>query len=270
MTKAIGKPPIEWYAERFREKYFEWITFTSDGKYVILPDAPDEVWEEYKYFNIKRYRPTREEVNNTLDSLGYTKSIIIRGHGELNFWRKNTKWYSFIAVDSKYVIHPKAPKRVKESFNLWVKDNPDNVLFFQNADNSVFNINEIDETFHQSRMQDKANELGEFYIFYVYSRTGYNGDIAVDKITGVCRPFVVNLYSHENLERLNSADLTEEDRAYNFEIWKLLEPKIENTYWITNREWFDIDTDNYKFSIKDDAPERAKKSFEMWVKDNPD
>lgn len=40
----------------------------------------------------------------------------------------------------------------------------------------------------------------------------------------------------------------------------------EPLYWSTNKEWFVKDeTAKYGVQIKDDAPERAKRSFEMWI-----
>lgn len=38
----------------------------------------------------------------------------------------------------------------------------------------------------------------------------------------------------------------------------------EVVYWLTNPEWSEAD-ENGDPRIRDDAPERAKKSFEMWL-----
>ena len=42
----------------------------------------------------------------------------------------------------------------------------------------------------------------------------------------------------------------------------------ERIYWLQNKDWYTTKDD--KFIIKDDAPERAKKSFELWAKANPE
>lgn len=39
----------------------------------------------------------------------------------------------------------------------------------------------------------------------------------------------------------------------------------EILYWRSNEEWYEDDpTDEYIFRVKNNAPERAKKSFELW------
>lgn len=39
----------------------------------------------------------------------------------------------------------------------------------------------------------------------------------------------------------------------------------EILYWRSNEEWYEADpTDEYIFRVKNNAPERAKKSFELW------
>lgn len=38
----------------------------------------------------------------------------------------------------------------------------------------------------------------------------------------------------------------------------------EVMYWIKNKDWFTFDDENDTFQIREDAPEKAKKSFEMW------
>lgn len=47
--------------------------------------------------------------------------------------------------------------------------------------------------------------------------------------------------------------------------------EAEELYWNTNPEWYERDKtkdffDDGAFKIKDDAPERAKRSFEEWLK----
>ena len=44
----------------------------------------------------------------------------------------------------------------------------------------------------------------------------------------------------------------------------------ENVYWMVDKNWFTLSEDKEKFIIKDDAPERAKKSFAMWKKKHHD
>lgn len=40
----------------------------------------------------------------------------------------------------------------------------------------------------------------------------------------------------------------------------------EIMYWMKNEEWYEEDTTGkYCFQVKNTAPERAKKSYEMWV-----
>lgn len=41
--------------------------------------------------------------------------------------------------------------------------------------------------------------------------------------------------------------------------------KNAETYWRKNRNWYDID-ENYKVSIRDDAPPEAKESFKRYMK----
>lgn len=43
---------------------------------------------------------------------------------------------------------------------------------------------------------------------------------------------------------------------------------LELVYWATNPEWsiFEVGTGVDGYTIKPDAPERAKKSFEAWKK----
>ena len=38
----------------------------------------------------------------------------------------------------------------------------------------------------------------------------------------------------------------------------------EVMYWQSNKDWYEIDDEKDTFVIREDAPERAKKSFEMW------
>lgn len=38
----------------------------------------------------------------------------------------------------------------------------------------------------------------------------------------------------------------------------------EILYWRTNEDWYIYDESTGTFSIKDDAPQRAKDSFELW------
>lgn len=39
----------------------------------------------------------------------------------------------------------------------------------------------------------------------------------------------------------------------------------EILYWRSNEDWYEDDpTDEYIFRVKSNAPERAKKSFELW------
>ena len=40
----------------------------------------------------------------------------------------------------------------------------------------------------------------------------------------------------------------------------------ERFYWQSNDDWFDYDEITEKVTLKDDAPERAKKSYEYWLK----
>lgn len=36
-------------------------------------------------------------------------------------------------------------------------------------------------------------------------------------------------------------------------------------YWYSNKDWYVLDDENDTFVIREDAPERAKKSFELWI-----
>ena len=38
----------------------------------------------------------------------------------------------------------------------------------------------------------------------------------------------------------------------------------ESTYWASNPAWYRINKDTDEFELTDEAPERARKSFEMW------
>ena len=38
----------------------------------------------------------------------------------------------------------------------------------------------------------------------------------------------------------------------------------EILYWRINKDWYTYDESTGTFSIKDDAPQRAKDSFELW------
>lgn len=38
----------------------------------------------------------------------------------------------------------------------------------------------------------------------------------------------------------------------------------EVMYWQSNKDWYIIDDENDTFVIREDAPDRAKESFEMW------
>jgi len=42
----------------------------------------------------------------------------------------------------------------------------------------------------------------------------------------------------------------------------------EYMYWHTNRDWYEESNDKYIFKLTDKAPERARKSFEMWKRAN--
>ncbi len=42
---------------------------------------------------------------------------------------------------------------------------------------------------------------------------------------------------------------------------------LERLYWTTNQDWY-TGSDFNSYKIKDDAPEEAKKSFELWKKHN--
>ena len=44
----------------------------------------------------------------------------------------------------------------------------------------------------------------------------------------------------------------------------------EIVYWRMDKDRYTLSEDKEKFIIKDDAPERAKKSFAMWKKKHPD
>ena len=57
----------------FKQQNAEWITCTRDGKPVILPFAPEHVWDDYFRKVANCFRPTREEVTAILDSFGYVK-----------------------------------------------------------------------------------------------------------------------------------------------------------------------------------------------------
>jgi len=41
----------------------------------------------------------------------------------------------------------------------------------------------------------------------------------------------------------------------------------ESVYWKQNKDWYSESDDGKEFIIKDDAPDRAKKSFELWLKE---
>ena len=38
----------------------------------------------------------------------------------------------------------------------------------------------------------------------------------------------------------------------------------ERLYWMTNENWYRINTQKGCFELTDEAPERAKRSFAMW------
>lgn len=42
--------------------------------------------------------------------------------------------------------------------------------------------------------------------------------------------------------------------------------KFLNTYWQTNKEWYDLD-ENLDVYVKDDTPEEAKESFKRFLKE---
>lgn len=39
-----------------------------------------------------------------------------------------------------------------------------------------------------------------------------------------------------------------------------------STKWMANTDWFDYDEETHIVTMHDDAPEEAKKSFELWKK----
>jgi hypothetical protein len=43
----------------------------------------------------------------------------------------------------------------------------------------------------------------------------------------------------------------------------------ELLYWYHQEQWYEYDAATDRYSVKSDAPERVKKSFEMWKKLNP-
>jgi hypothetical protein len=46
---------------------------------------------------------------------------------------------------------------------------------------------------------------------------------------------------------------------------------VESTYWLDYRnEWTTFDKATDKYSLKEGAPERIAKSFELWKAKNPD
>ena len=42
----------------------------------------------------------------------------------------------------------------------------------------------------------------------------------------------------------------------------------ESISWLRNENWFRINREKDYFEIRDDAPERAKRSFVMWCRNN--
>ena len=41
----------------------------------------------------------------------------------------------------------------------------------------------------------------------------------------------------------------------------------ETMYWQSNKEWYEVDRDyKYLYRIKTNAPQRAKDSYELWLK----
>ncbi len=41
----------------------------------------------------------------------------------------------------------------------------------------------------------------------------------------------------------------------------------ETMYWMSNEDWYEVDEDfKYFFRIKPTAPQRAKDSYELWLK----
>jgi len=44
----------------------------------------------------------------------------------------------------------------------------------------------------------------------------------------------------------------------------------ERLYWRTNKSWYGFDPSVNDFYLTDDAPERAKKSFELWQNERSD
>ena len=44
----------------------------------------------------------------------------------------------------------------------------------------------------------------------------------------------------------------------------------ESMYWNNHKEYMNYDPETERYSVKPNAPERVKKSFEMWKEKNPD
>lgn len=40
----------------------------------------------------------------------------------------------------------------------------------------------------------------------------------------------------------------------------------EPMYWMSNKDWYRINKEKDEFELTDKAPERARRSFEMWNK----
>ena len=51
--------------------------------------------------------------------------------------------------------------------------------------------------------------------------------------------------------------------------FETMSSNLEPLYWKSNPEWWRVDRETGRFALTDKAPERARKSFEMYTAPHP-